>query len=49
MWSDSKSLNIWIIYNSLVTVIIADSRLWNQLESKKGQRKHWFGGIGAAV
>ena len=29
MWGDSKSLNIWTIYNLAVMVTIADSKLWN--------------------
>ena len=48
-WGDSKSLDIWTIHDSAVTVMIADSRLWNQLEGKEDQGKHWSGGIGAAV
>ena len=29
--------------------MMADLRLWNQLEGEEGQGKHWSGGIGAAV
>ena len=29
--------------------MMADSRLWNQLEGEEGQGKHQSGGIGAAV
>ena len=49
MWGDSKSLDIWTIHDSAVTVMMADSRLWDQLEGEEGQGKHWSGGIGAAV
>ena len=48
-WGDSKSLDIWTIHDSAVTVTMADSRLWNQLEGEEGQGKHRSGGIGAAV
>ena len=30
-------------------VMMADSRLWNQLEDEEGQGKHQSGGIGVAV
>ena len=48
-WGDSKSLDIWTIHDSAVTVTMADLRLWNQLEGEEGQEKHQSGGIGAAV
>ena len=44
--------NRWIfgtIHDSAVTVTMADSRLWDQLEGEEGQGKHRSGGIGAAV
>ena len=48
-WSNSKLLDIWTIHDSAVTVMMADSRLWDQLEGEEGQGKHWSGGISAAV
>ena len=48
-WGNLKLLNIWTIHDSAVTVMMADSRLWNQLEGEEDQGKHWSGGIGAAV